>query len=165
MTNSRPKGEWLGTYLPKEEFRRVADVRRQIWTGGFSGLALGGLGGVSGYYVARYFRLFGMAKTKPGLMGGALFMGGSALGGFTGALSAGLQAKEDHNLVETFRHNQTAPAERGTTRYQQIRAAAQAEQEQRELAVSGGGGSAEAGASAFYAERRRTVNGRYEKGS
>jgi len=134
-------------------------VRRQIWTGGFSGLALGGLGGVSGYYVARYFRLFGMAKTKPGLMGGALFMGGSALGGFTGALSAGLQAKEDHNLVETFRHNQTAPAERGTTRYQQIRAAAQAEQEQRELAGSGGGGSA------FYAERRRTVNGRYEKGS
>ena len=164
MANSRPKGEWLGTYLPKEEFRRVADVRRQIWTGGFSGLALGGLGGVSGYYVARYFRLFGMAKTKPGLMGGALFMGGSALGGFTGALSAGLQAKEDHNLVETFRHNQTAQSERGT-RYQKIRAAAQAEQEQRELAVSGGGGSAEAGASAFYAERRRTVNGRYEKGS
>ena len=158
MANSRPKGEWLGTYLPKEEFRRVADVRRQIWTGGFSGLALGGLGGVSGYYVARYFRLFGMAKTKPGLMGGALFMGGSALGGFTGALSAGLQAKEDHNLVETFRHNQTAKSERGT-RYQKIRAAAQAEQEQRELAGSGGGGSA------FYAERRRTVNGRYEKGS
>ena len=161
---TRAKGDTLQSYLPKEEFKRVADVRRAIWTGGFTGLAVGGLGGLGGYYLARALSLFNMAGTKPRLMGMGLFMGGSALGGFTGSLRAGMIAKDELNLNQAFQHNREDPitvASRGS-RYNELRSRAVAKtRAEEELAELGGAGPE----TSFYATRRLNSNGRYERRS
>ena len=161
---TRAKGDTLQSYLPAEEFKRVADVRRAIWTGGFCGLAVGGFGGLGAYSVARALNLFGMAGTKPRLMGMGLFMGGSALGGFTGSLRAGMIAKDELNLNQAFQHNREDPITiaAGGSRYQELRARAAAKTRAEEELAELGGAVPE---TSFYATRRLNGNGRYEQRS
>lgn len=39
--------------LPPEDFKKVADVRRQMWTGGFGGSAAGLCAGIIGFIFTR----------------------------------------------------------------------------------------------------------------
>ena len=50
----------LQEYLDPDSFRRVADVRRQVWTGGFKGGAFGILMGAISHRICFRYKLFGV---------------------------------------------------------------------------------------------------------
>lgn len=68
--------------LSKEEFLKIANARRAIWNGGFSGLGIGGVGGVLAYYALDFFRGGGSGSKdkKIGAPGTTLLAGGQGQG-------------------------------------------------------------------------------------
>ena len=52
----------LQEYLDPDSFRRVADVRRQVWTGGFKGGAFGILTGALAHRVCLRYKFFGVKR-------------------------------------------------------------------------------------------------------
>jgi len=73
MTNNDKQS--LQEYLDPDSFRRVADVRRQVWTGGFKGGAFGILTGALAHRVClRYNKLVTRMHLIPFVAGfGAVF--------------------------------------------------------------------------------------------
>ena len=91
MNTGVPKGERpknLRQTLGADEFRRVADLRRELWTGGTFGLLSGAAVGLCAFLVQRR-----RSSAAGGLLhakwGTALGFGGGALGMFLGAYLAG----------------------------------------------------------------------------
>lgn len=82
----------LQSQLSKEEFRVVADARREVWTGGFKGMAFGLVMGPLAYGLGRRFGGARSAKWTLGKEGLGMAMGGGALFAFVGASARGRSA-------------------------------------------------------------------------
>ena len=87
--------------LSKEEIRTIADVRRDIWTNAFYGMAGGSVGGLALHAVAHLTNKAGLTKLPLGrnTLFAAFFLG-SACGSFTNATVAG--KNQVHNLHPIF---------------------------------------------------------------
>ena len=89
------KGD-VQSYLPKDDFRRVADVRRAIWTAGFQGALLGLAGGALVKPTWAALHKLGHIRLKPEprhttfciLLGGVSVM-------FLGAVTAGKNSMQE----------------------------------------------------------------------
>jgi hypothetical protein len=77
----------LKAALSKDDFRRVADVRRNIWTGSLIGLGVGLFGSIAGLHVT--FSQIKRPKWWKGQHSGAVILGFGALFSFIGALRRG----------------------------------------------------------------------------
>lgn len=126
--------------LSKDEIRTIADVRRDIWTEGFRGLALGSVGGWASHYVARFvhhnkklqhpllttMRSWGELNRNTAFFS---FMAGGAMGSFLLATTAGKNTI--HQLHPIFENNaksgEKAPVGQGSM-YQIMVARAQEEE-------------------------------------
>ena len=75
-------------YLGADDQRRVADVRRSVWTGGFQGLAFGLCFGSAGFLLGSRLGALPQPARAPKYWLLAT-MGLGALGSYVGALSAG----------------------------------------------------------------------------
>ena len=78
----------LKAALSKEDFRRVADVRRNIWTGSLIGLGVGLVGSFVGIKLV-FSRFMKQPKWWKGQHTGATILGLGALCSFLGALKRG----------------------------------------------------------------------------
>lgn len=79
----------LAGALSREDFRRVADVRRAVWTGGAWGVFSGGAAGTIAFYGAL------ASGRAPYLRSKHLWfavLGGAALGSYVGSSVAGARA-------------------------------------------------------------------------
>lgn len=101
--------------LSKEEIRTIADVRREIWTNGFRGLAFGSLAGWTSHLAAKIAsqrfagarRLFGNVAFGPNTAM-LSFMSGGALGSFAFATAAGKNSV--HHLHPVLENNRRVDA-------------------------------------------------------
>mmetsp|Transcript_18296 Transcript_18296/g.18378 ORF Transcript_18296/g.18378 Transcript_18296/m.18378 type:complete len:137 (+) Transcript_18296:232-642(+) len=73
--------------LDPDSFRRIADVRRDVWTGGFTGLAVGISFGVMAYFVSSRYPPLKQYKTNNHFVLITLISG--SLCSFVGSLSSG----------------------------------------------------------------------------
>jgi hypothetical protein len=81
------KKSTLKETLSAEDYKRISDVRRDVWNGGFQGLALGLTLGAFGNYAIRYIPQMKKYYSRNNMMLSTLVCG--ALFSFVGSLSAG----------------------------------------------------------------------------
>jgi len=106
--------------LSQENIRTIADVRRDIWTSGFQGLAIGSAGGYFLHSTARFVhnRLSDASKLKVSAPGNASmhfsrntawlsFMAGGAIGSFAMATAAG--KNRVHSLHDIYEIGKKQP--------------------------------------------------------
>mmetsp|Transcript_23057 Transcript_23057/g.65345 ORF Transcript_23057/g.65345 Transcript_23057/m.65345 type:complete len:185 (+) Transcript_23057:228-782(+) len=89
--------------LSKDDIRTLGDVRRDIWTNSFQGIAFGSGSGLVLHTTGQWMKRFGYLKTaKLGRNTMMLsILGGGALGSFLFAVKTGKE--EVHNLHPIFR--------------------------------------------------------------
>jgi len=92
--------------LSPDDVRRVADVRRDVWTAGMSGLVGGTFAGSTGWVAARYFgALPPVLRTRNAYA--VAVMGGGAFMSFLCSLAAGKNSVR--RIGDVFRRNATPP--------------------------------------------------------
>ena len=85
--------------LSKEDFRAIADVRREIWTNGFKGMGIGGLAGFVGHAAAQAADRRGLWSKSLPLNRNTAFVSvmlGASITSYAMAVTAG--KNEVHNL-------------------------------------------------------------------
>jgi len=110
--------------LTKEEIRTIADVRRDIWTNGFWGLAFGSISGYLLHKSAQILQSKSIVIPKTTVLNKNSaffsFMAGGALGSFTFATAAGKNSVHHlHGVIESNKKKGVV-ATNGTM-YQQMR--------------------------------------------
>lgn len=123
--------------LSKDEIRTIADVRREIWTNGFRGLAIGSIVGWSSHFLVRAAsKRYASVRN---LMGGASlgrntaflsFMGGGALCSFAFATAAG--RNNVHHLHPVIENNKKSGSINQGSMYQIMVARAKREEKEKE---------------------------------
>mmetsp|Transcript_13093 Transcript_13093/g.19082 ORF Transcript_13093/g.19082 Transcript_13093/m.19082 type:complete len:215 (-) Transcript_13093:85-729(-) len=116
----------FGDNLSKEDIRTIADVRREVWTAGFKGLAYGSVSGYLLHTASRILynslseasrgrlRIPGSDKTIPIKFNRNTaffsFMAGGALGSFVLATTTGKnQVHQMHEVFEIGKHEHKTP--------------------------------------------------------
>lgn len=127
--------------LSKSEIRTIADVRREIWTNGFRGLAVGSTIGWSSHYLVRAAsKRYASVRN---LMGGASlgrntaflsFMGGGALGSYAFATAAG--KNNVHHLHPVIENNKKSSSINQGSMYQIMMARAKQEEKEEKQRLS-----------------------------
>lgn len=99
--NGEEKPYNLQDYLEPDDFKRVADVRRSVWSGGFGGMMMGSLLGAGGYYFCKYRKLFGVNRKHfiPFVAGSA------AIVGFVGSFAYGVTAMDHFDVPRIMKRH------------------------------------------------------------
>jgi len=132
----------FGDTLSKEDVRKIADVRRDIWTSGFKGLAYGSVGGYTLHTITRLLHnsLSEAAKGKLVFPGSSKpirfnrntaffsFMAGGAFTSFVLATTTGKNKVHNmHDVFEVGKHEYKSPYQ---TAYDNARIAAEEDSEE-----------------------------------
>jgi len=108
-----PEGS-LDDYLPPDEFRRVADVRRAVWTGGFRGAIGGSAAGLTAYYVCKTTKIIRVKR----IHAIPLVAGMGAFCSFIGSFGYGVTAMETFDMHSVLRKNKEQTEDRHLSSYQ-----------------------------------------------
>ena len=102
----------LQAILEHDEFLAVANVRRDVWTGGFKGLFFGSCAGTLGYFCCRYYRAFGVNRRHAIPVVAAC----GALSSFLGAFANGVTYSDHYNMPRVYEYHVVRQREKNMTR-------------------------------------------------
>ncbi len=160
-----PRDNALAAAMGKQDFLRVADARRAMWTGGFAGMGMGLGVGVLGTHLLK--ALGQQPKWWQGKHKSMTIMLSLAAGGFLGSMFAGTpavrslgdvfarhripQTQYDERLHQASTAAQNQDLHTGTALLESLRA----RQQERQKAESGQSGSEEYHADPYATSARR----------